>query len=198
MFTGIIEKMGVVKQVYPYKDNLKFLIVSDFKEELKVDQSVAHNGVCLTVEEINEKGYVVTAIKETLQKSNLNGWKSGDVVNLERSMKLGGRIDGHMVQGHVDQVAACVGITEENGSWTFEFEYEELSEEFIIVEKGSITVNGVSLTAFNCYKGHFSVGIIPYTFEHTNFKNLSFGSAVNLEFDVMGKYVAKILARRLK
>jgi len=197
MFTGIIEKVGTVRNVHPFKNNLKFLIASDFKDELQVDQSVSHNGVCLTVEEINEKGYVVTAIKETLDKSNIGSIKEGDLVNLERSMKLGGRLDGHIVQGHVDQVAACVGVTQEDGSWTYDFEFEPLSEEYIVVEKGSITVNGVSLTAFNTRKGHFSVGIIPYTYEHTNFKNLQFGSVVNLEFDILGKYVATILAQRL-
>ncbi|MFT4662603.1 MAG: riboflavin synthase [Patiriisocius sp.] len=197
MFTGIIEKVGIVRNVHPFKNNLKFLIESDFKDELQVDQSVSHNGVCLTVEEINDKGYIVTAIKETLEKSNIGGLMAGDKVNLERSMKLGGRLDGHIVQGHVDQVAACVGITEEDGSWTYDFEFEPLTEEYVVVEKGSITVNGVSLTAFNAYKGQFSVGIIPYTYEHTNFNSLKFGSVVNIEFDILGKYVATILAQRL-
>jgi len=197
MFTGIIEKVGKVLDVHPYKDNVKFLISSSFKDELQVDQSVSHNGVCLTVEEINDRGYVVTAIKETLMKSNLGSLSKGDLVNLERSMKLGGRLDGHIVQGHVDQVAACVDVKEDNGSWTFDFEFEPLSEEYVIVEKGSITVNGVSLTAFNAYKGHFTVGVIPYTFNNTNFKNIRFGSVVNLEFDVLGKYVAKFLAKRV-
>jgi len=197
MFTGIIEEVGTVLDIHPYKDNIKFLIDAKFKDELKVDQSVAHNGVCLTVEEINDRGYVVTAIKETLEKSALGSIKTGAKVNLERSMKLGGRLDGHIVQGHVDQIAACVGITENKGSWQYEFEFQPLSEEYVVVEKGSITVNGVSLTAFDAYKGHFSVAIIPYTYEHTNFSELVFGSVVNLEFDILGKYVAQILAHRV-
>jgi len=197
MFTGIIEEVGVVLDVHPYKDNVKFLVQSKFKEELQVDQSISHNGVCLTVEEINDKGYIVTAIQETLIKSNLGSLKKGNKVNLERSMKLGGRLDGHIVQGHVDQIAACVGVSDNQGSWKYEFEFEPLSEEYVVVEKGSITVNGVSLTAFDAHKGHFSVAVIPYTYEHTNFHDLNFGSVVNLEFDVLGKYVAKILAHRL-
>lgn len=197
MFTGIIEDVGEILDVHPYKDNIKFLIKSKLTQELKVDQSVSHNGVCLTVEEITEEGYVVTAIHETIIKSNMKGLLEGAPVNLERSMKLGGRLDGHIVQGHVDQVAACVDIKDENGSWIFDFEYQPLSEELVIVEKGSITVNGVSLTAFNVGKGHFSVGIIPYTYEHTNFKQLTFGSTVNLEFDVLGKYVATIMKYRV-
>lgn len=197
MFTGIVETLGKVESVEAFKNNVSFLISSSFQDELQVDQSVSHNGVCLTVEEITAEGYIVTAIQESLLKSNLGDLKVGDLVNLERSMKLGGRLDGHIVQGHVDQVAACVDIIENNGSWHFDFEYEPLSEEYVVVEKGSITVNGVSLTAFDTRKGHFRVGIIPYTYDHTNFKNLNFGTKVNLEFDVLGKYVAKYMANRI-
>ncbi len=196
MFTGIIETIGVVRHVYPFKDNVRFLIESNFKDELKVDQSVSHNGVCLTIEEINEKGYVVTAIKETLLKSNLGNLKVGDSINLERGMKLGGRLDGHLVQGHVDQIASCINITEEEGSWTYEFAFEATEEDHIVVPKGSITINGVSLTVIRGDKNNFTVGIIPYTFENTNFKEFEFGSVVNLEFDILGKYVSRLLSQR--
>jgi riboflavin synthase len=193
MFTGIIEEVGRVLDIHPQKDNRQFLIKSTMLPELQVDQSVSHNGVCLTVVELRDDGYMVTAIEETLEKSNLGDVAVGDTINLERSMKIGGRLDGHIVQGHVDQVAACVGVTENKGSWTYDFEYDHTLCDHVMVEKGSITVNGVSLTCFNVEKGSFSVAIIPYTYAHTNFKELVFGSKVNLEFDVIGKYVAKLV-----
>lgn len=196
MFTGIIESMAELVDIHPIKENIQFTFASKIAPELKVDQSISHNGVCLTVEEISDSDYMVTAVKETLEISNLEDLQIGDLVNLERSMKIGGRLDGHIVQGHVDQVGACVKIIDENGSWRYDFEYEENRREFIVVEKGSITVNGVSLTAYDTGRGVFSVSIIPYTHQHTNFHNLSFGSKVNLEFDVIGKYVMKLLENR--
>lgn len=191
MFTGIIEELGVVKHLKQDLDNLHITIESDFTSELKIDQSVAHNGVCLTVVNINEKEYVVTAIKETLDKTNLKNMHVGDLVNLERAMKLGERLDGHIVQGHVDQIATCTNIENASGSWIFSFEYDS-KENNITIEKGSITINGVSLTVVNSKKNSFSVAIIPYTFEHTNFKQFKIGSVVNLEFDVIGKYVTRL------
>ncbi len=163
--------------------------------ELKIDQSVAHNGVCLTVVDINEDQYTVTAIKETLNKTNLGELKRGDAVNLERGMKLGARLDGHIVQGHVDQTAICTKIKENDGSWEYTFEYDPALQN-ITIEKGSITINGVSLTVVNSQKSQFSVAIIPYTFEHTTFKNLKEGMKVNLEFDVIGKYVKRLTELR--
>ena len=191
MFTGIVECLGRVSDIYPYKDNIKFSIHAPFTSEIKIDQSISHNGVCLTVEEIKGEEYEVSAIQETLQKTNLGDWKVGDLINLERSMKIGGRLDGHIVQGHVDTVAACTNIEELKGSWVFDFEYGD-GNDALIVEKGSITVNGTSLTAFNTLKGGFSVAIIPYTYEHTNFNRIKFGTKVNIEFDVIGKYVSKL------
>lgn len=191
MFTGIIEDLGIVKNLASDKDNLHITIESNITPELKIDQSVAHNGVCLTVVDLNQKNYTVTAIQETLEKSALGNLEIGDTVNLERAMKLGDRLDGHIVQGHVDQIGTCTAVTELNGSWIFTFEYDP-NRENITIEKGSITVNGVSLTVVNSHKNQFSVAIIPYTYLHTNFNTFSKGSLVNLEFDVIGKYVARI------
>jgi riboflavin synthase len=191
MFTGIIEDLGTIKKLKGEGENLHIKVSSSITSELKIDQSVAHNGVCLTVVSIDENDYVVTAIKETLDKSNLGKLKVGDIVNIERAMKLGDRLDGHIVQGHVDQTAECVSVIEENGSWVFTFKYDE-SLSNITIEKGSITVNGVSLTVVNSKLNEFSVAIIPYTYEHTTFKTLREGDIVNLEFDVIGKYVKRL------
>jgi len=195
MFTGIIESLGAIKLLEKDKDNLHITITSSLTNELKIDQSVAHNGVCLTVVGIDNDEYTVTAIRETIEKTNLGDWKTGDIVNLERAMKLGDRLDGHIVQGHVDQIGICKNIENANGSWYYTFEYDEnLSN--ITIEKGSITVNGVSLTVVNAKKNEFSVAIIPYTYEHTNFKNFVVGTKINLEFDVIGKYVARLYSAK--
>lgn len=191
MFTGIIETLGTVKALEKDGDNIHITIQSNLTNELKIDQSVAHNGVCLTVVNINNDVYTVTAIKETIDKTNLSFWNVNDVVNLERAMKLGDRLDGHIVQGHVDQVAVCKNIEEANGSWYFTFEYDKNLHN-ITIEKGSITVNGVSLTVVNSKENGFSVAIIPYTYAHTNFHNFKIGTKINLEFDVIGKYVARL------
>ena len=191
MFTGIIEKLGLIQQISKENDNLHISVSSDFTSELKIDQSVAHNGVCLTVVSIEGNTYTVTAIKETLLKTNLNTLKVGDAVNLERAMKLGDRLDGHIVQGHVDQTAKCTNIKNENGSWGFTFTYNPNLNN-ITIEKGSITINGTSLTVVDSKKNEFSVAIIPYTYEHTNFNTFEVGTEVNLEFDVIGKYVARL------
>jgi riboflavin synthase len=191
MFTGIIETLGIIKEIKSDNDNLDITVSSSITNELKIDQSVAHNGVCLTVVAINEEQYTVTAIKETIIKTNLSDWKVGDLLNLERAMKLGDRLDGHIVQGHVDQIGICKSVEEANGSWYFTFEYESKLNN-ITIEKGSITVNGVSLTVVNSKENEFSVAIIPYTYEHTNFKNFKIGTKINLEFDVVGKYVARL------
>jgi riboflavin synthase len=191
MFTGIIEDLGRVKKLENDKDNLHITIESQITPELKIDQSVAHNGVCLTVVAIHNSEYTVTAVKETLDKTNIGLLKVNDTVNMERAMKLGGRLDGHIVQGHVDQTARCTAVSEQNGSWSYTFNYDfELSN--ITIEKGSITVNGVSLTVVNSKRNEFSVAIIPYTYEHTTFKNFKVGTTVNLEFDVIGKYVKRL------
>ena len=191
MFTGIIETLGIVHEIKKENDNLHIAIQSNITHELKIDQSVAHNGVCLTVVAINENQYTVTAIGETIAKTNLSNLKIGAVVNLERAMKLGDRLDGHIVQGHVDQIGTCKNIKEANGSWHFTFEYDD-SLNNLTIEKGSITVNGVSLTVVNSKKNSFDVAIIPYSYEHTNFKNFEIGTEVNLEFDVIGKYISKL------
>ncbi len=191
MFTGIIESLGTVKEVRQDQDNLHLTISSTITPELKIDQSVAHNGVCLTVVAIDSDSYTVTAIRETIEKTNLGDWKIGDSVNLERAMKLGDRLDGHIVQGHVDQTGICVSVENANGSWYYTFEYDENLNN-LTIEKGSITVNGVSLTVVNSKQSQFSVAIIPYTYEHTNFKNFQVGTKINLEFDVIGKYVARL------
>ena len=194
MFTGIIESLGIIKNIEQDGDNFHITIESNFTSELKIDQSVAHNGVCLTIVKINGNEYTVTAIKETLDKSNFNYAKIGDKVNLERAMILGARLDGHIVQGHVDQTATCTNVKEEDGSWVYTFEYDT-SLNNITIEKGSITVNGTSLTVVNSRKNSFSVAIIPYTQEHTNFHTFKNGTIVNLEFDVIGKYVAKLIEK---
>ncbi len=194
MFTGIIESLGIVKNIVQEGENFHITIESDFTSELKIDQSVAHNGVCLTTVSINNSEYSVTAIKETLDKSNFKHLKVGDLINLERAMILGARLDGHIVQGHVDQTAICTGVTEEGGSWIYSFKYDSTLNN-ITIEKGSITLNGVSLTVVNSKKNSFSVAIIPYTYEYTNFHTFKKGTVVNLEFDVIGKYVAKLLEK---
>lgn len=191
MFTGIIETIGEIVQLTKEGENLHIEIKSPLAQELKIDQSVSHNGVCLTIVEVKEASYVVTAIQETLDKTNLKTLTKGSLVNLERAMKLGDRLDGHLVQGHVDGTAICKKVENSNGSWVFTFEYD--NSEFSTVEKGSITVNGVSLTVVDSKKGSFSVAIIPYTFENTNFKKIEVGTEVNLEFDIIGKYVKNIM-----
>ncbi len=191
MFTGIIETLGIIKDIQKEGDNLHITIASSITNELKIDQSVAHNGVCLTVVAISGDEYTVTAIKETILKTNLAEWKVDNIVNLERAMKLGDRLDGHIVQGHVDQTGECISIEEANGSWYFTFKYDRKLNN-ITIEKGSITINGVSLTVLNSKDDEFSVAIIPYTFEHTNFKNFTIGTKINLEFDVIGKYVSRL------
>ena len=195
MFTGIIEDIGVVSSLKEELDNLHITIKSTITNELKIDQSVAHNGVCLTVVDINNEAYTVTAIKETLDKTSLKTLKVSDKVNLERAMKLGDRLDGHIVQGHVDQTAICTHVEEANGSWVFSFSYDSTLNN-ITIEKGSITVNGTSLTVVNSKKDSFSVAIIPYTYKHTNFNSFEKGTVVNLEFDVLGKYVSRLLDLR--
>tara|TARA_B100000497_G_scaffold39947_1_gene46538 strand:+ start:273 stop:863 length:591 start_codon:yes stop_codon:yes gene_type:complete len=191
MFTGIIETLGCVKKIKKDQGNTHFTIQTTITNELKIDQSVAHNGVCLTVVEIFDDNYVVTAIKETLDKTNLDKLSVDEEVNIERAMKLGDRLDGHIVQGHVDQIAVCTEIIENDGSWIFTFSYDSNANN-ITIEKGSITVNGVSLTVVGSKSNQFSVAIIPYTYENTNFCKLEQGSVVNLEFDVIGKYVARL------
>jgi riboflavin synthase len=195
MFTGIIETLGIIKDLKKENDNLHITVSSAITNELKIDQSVAHNGVCLTVIAIDNDEFTVTAIKETIQKTNLGDWKVGDLINIERAMKLGDRLDGHIVQGHVDQIGICKSIEEANGSWYFTFGYDKNLNN-ITIEKGSITVNGVSLTVVNSKESEFSVAIIPYTYENTNFKNFKIGTKINLEFDVVGKYVAKLHSLR--
>ena len=197
MFTGIVEQIGTVKAIAKEGENIHFTIESGFTSELKIDQSVAHNGCCLTVVKIEGNQYVVTAILETLQKTNLGKWEVGSLVNLERCTVMNGRLDGHIVQGHVDTVAQCDNIEDQDGSWKYTFSYEKEGQSgFVTVEKGSITINGVSLTVVDSTENDFSVCIIPYTLEHTNFKDIKLGSQVNLEFDIIGKYVAKLLAHR--
>ena len=188
MFTGIIEEIGSVKAISREAGNIHFTIAAKMTKELKVDQSVAHNGCCLTVVAIHDDCYKVTAIQETLDKTNLNHWEIGTKVNLERCLVMNGRLDGHIVQGHVDTVATCTHFEEQNGSWKYTFQYKD---EQLTVEKGSITINGTSLTVVDSQENGFSICIIPYTFENTNFKNLKTGDIVNLEFDIIGKYVAK-------
>lgn len=194
MFTGIIETLGFVSEVVKEKGNLNLTIVSDISNQLKIDQSVAHNGVCLTVVALSGDRHTVTAVEETLSKTNLGTICEGDLVNLERCMEMNGRLDGHIVQGHVDQVATCVDLKELDGSWQYTFEYDA-SLGNVTVEKGSICVNGISLTVVNSRDNSFSVAIIPYTFEHTNLKKIKPGHLVNLEFDIIGKYVARLMMR---
>lgn len=192
MFTGIIETLGKVSAIEANAGNIDFTIESNITSELKIDQSVSHNGVCLTVVGISGESYTVTAIEETLKKTSLGQLKVGDTVNLERAMILGTRLDGHIVQGHVDQTGTCTKVKEENGSWIFSFTYDA-SNGNPTIEKGSITIDGTSLTVFNSGKNTFDVAIIPYTYEHTRFNTYQVGSVVNLEFDVIGKYVAKLM-----
>jgi len=195
MFTGIIETIGIVSKLKKDQDNLQMIIESDLSNELKIDQSVAHNGVCLTVVALAEGMHTVTAISETLKKSNLGKLKEGDLVNLERCMQMNGRLDGHIVQGHVDQTGICTELIEKSGSWEYTITYDsEIGN--ITVEKGSICVNGISLTVVNSKENSFSVAIIPYTYEHTNMKNLRIGDIVNLEFDIIGKYVARLTRQK--
>jgi len=196
MFTGIIENLSKIKEIKKEGDNLSINFISDIASELKVDQSISHNGICLTVVKIVDKTYCVTAIKETILKSSIQKWKTGDLINIERAMKLGDRLDGHMVQGHVDQTAVCKNIIEEDGSWYFDFEYS--ASENMTIEKGSIAINGVSLTVVNSKENSFSVAIIPYTYNHTNFKNMRIGDMVNIEFDMIGKYITKIISNQNK
>lgn len=195
MFTGIIETMGRIVRRTPDGGNVHLEIEADIAPELRVDQSVAHDGVCLTVVAVDGDRYTVTAIQETLEKSAIGSRADGDHVNLERCMPAGGRFDGHIVQGHVDQVGRCIHRTETDGSWRFRFAFTP-GEHALVVEKGSITVNGVSLTVFNVGPNHFEVAVIPYTFQHTNLRDVDEGDAVNLEFDILGKYVARMLADR--
>jgi len=197
MFSGIVEEAAEVVRLRKDRDNLHITMRCSFTGELKIDQSISHNGVCLTVVEIQDDTYTVTAIRETLEKSNLGLLKKGDRVNLERSTRLDARLDGHMVQGHVDQTATCTEVKEADGSWYFTFEYEPSSDEYITVEKGSVSVNGVSLTVVNSQDRSFQVAIIPFTYEVTNFHQITPGTVVNLEFDIIGKYIAKILRAQL-
>ncbi len=191
MFTGIIEQIGVVQSIRKEQDNIHFTISSSFTDELKIDQSVAHNGCCLTVVDISDKQYTVTAIRETLEKTNLSSWTEGTKVNLERCMVMNGRLDGHIVQGHVDTVGTCINVEDQGGSWKYTFRYASTMP---TVEKGSITINGTSLTVVDSKENEFSVCIIPYTYENTNFHTLQKDMEVNLEFDIIGKYVAKLMA----
>ncbi|MNK06597.1 Riboflavin synthase [compost metagenome] len=194
MFTGIIETLGEVKNIAPEGTNLHFTIQSTISNELKIDQSVAHNGVCLTVVALTEDTHTVTAIQETLEKSNMQYLKVGNKVNLERCMQMNGRLDGHIVQGHVDQTAVCVKRAELDGSWEYRFKYDA-SNGNVTVEKGSVCINGISLTVVGSEKDEFSVFIIPYTFEHTNLHEVNVGDTVNIEFDIIGKYVARLVNR---
>lgn len=194
MFTGIIETTGIVKHIEHEGDNLHFTIQSAISEQLKIDQSVSHNGVCLTVVRLEDDTHTVTAIAETLQKSNLAALKANSIVNLERCMQLNARLDGHIVQGHVDQIAECLYVKSLDGSWEYRFKYDRTKGN-VTVEKGSVCVNGISLTVVNSTEDEFSVFIIPYTYEHTNLKDVSQGQTVNLEFDIIGKYVARLMQR---
>ncbi|SEA61314.1 riboflavin synthase [Psychroflexus halocasei] len=192
MFTGIIETLGEVKNIQKNNSNIDFTFKSDFTQELKIDQSVAHNGVCLTVVSIEDDNYTVTAIQETLDKTNLGNLKTGDLINLERGMRMNAHLDGHIVQGHVDQTAVCEKIEDQDGSWKFTFRYSP-EQKNVTIEKGSITINGVSLTVVDSELDAFSVAIIPFTYEHTTFKYIKVGDTVNLEFDVIGKYVKRLM-----
>jgi len=198
MFSGIIEEAAVVVALRKEQENLHLTMACSFVDELKIDQSVAHNGVCLTVVELTDKTYIVTAIKETLDRTNLGKLMVGSKVNLERSMMMNGRLDGHIVQGHVDQTAVCTQVKEADGSWYFTFAYDfdkEMAKRgYMTVDKGSVTVNGVSLTVCNPTDNSFQVAIIPYTYEHTNFHQIQVGSVVNIEFDIIGKYVSRMMS----
>lgn len=198
MFTGIVEEAAVVVALKEEKTNLHITMECSFVDELKIDQSISHNGVCLTVVDKTDQTYTVTAIQETLIKSNLGKLTLGDKVNLERSALLNGRLDGHIVQGHVDQTAICTAVKEVEGSWYFTFEYEPLQDDYVTVEKGSVCVNGVSLTVVNAQLNSFQVAIIPYTYEHTNFHQIKPGTVVNLEFDIIGKYIARLIKQQMQ
>ena len=197
MFTGIIETTGKVGEITINGLNKTFWIESSFSSLLTIDQSISHSGVCLTVEEIKGNNHRVTTIDETIQKTNIGSWKEGTVVNLERCLQLNARIDGHLVQGHIDTTAACTKRKEKKGSWEFEFEFNKKFAE-LIIEKGSVCINGISLTAFNVKKKSFETAIIPYTFEHTNIRNVQKGDIVNLEFDMIGKYLHRRLSLKVK
>jgi len=197
MFSGIVEEAAPVVRIEKDKDNIHITMKCSFTDELKIDQSISHNGVCLTVIKKENDTYTVTAIKETLDKTNLGLLKPGDKVNLERSTRLDGRLDGHMVQGHVDQIAVCKNVREAGGSWYYAFEYQPVSDDYITVEKGSISVNGVSLTVVNSKPASFEVAIIPFTWQVTNFHQIKEGTIVNLEFDILGKYISKIIRQQL-
>jgi len=190
MFTGIIESLGKITNVKADRGNIDFTIESEISKELKIDQSVSHNGVCLTVTEKNENTHTVTAVKETLDKSSLRNFSVDDLINLERAMKLGERLDGHLVQGHVDGVAKCISVSVNDGSWIYQFGFD-VKDEMLLIEKGSICINGVSLTVFDIAENTFKVTIIPYTHENTSFKKLKEGDIVNIEFDMIGKYLAR-------
>ncbi len=195
MFTGIIETLGQVTQLQKEQGNLHITINSSLSDELKIDQSVSHNGVCLTVVAMGDSTHIVTAIEETLKKTNIGQLKVHDLVNLERCMQMNGRLDGHIVQGHVDQTAVCVGLEETSGSWVFTFEYQSILGN-VTVEKGSVCINGISLTVVNSNENSFSVAIIPYTYQHTNLQHVKIGDKVNIEFDIIGKYVAKLMGKQ--
>lgn len=190
MFTGIVECTGIIKSIVSSGSNKSFLISSPVSSSLKVDQSVSHNGICLTVESTDGSTHTVTAIAETLSKTNMHDWQDGDVINMERCMQINGRIDGHIVQGHVDATARCMSVDEANGSWQYSFEFDEIHAP-LIIEKGSVCVNGISLTAFNVGRNTFSVAIIPYTYHHTNIQHIQKGMRVNIEFDIIGKYLLR-------
>lgn len=192
MFTGIIENLAKIDSIKKNKKNLDITLFSSLTSEFKIDQSISHNGICLTVVNINESHYTVTAIEETINKTTISKWRVGDIVNLERAMKIGGRLDGHMIQGHVDQIGQCIHVETMDGSWEYTIQYEK--SENITVEKGSIAINGVSLTVIDSRPNQFKVAIIPYTFEHTSFNKLKKNDYVNLEFDILGKYLSKMIS----
>jgi len=192
MFTGIIENLAKIDSIKKNKKNLDITLSSSLTSEFKIDQSISHNGICLTVVNINESHYTVTAIEETINKTTISKWRVGDIVNLERAMKIGGRLDGHMIQGHVDQIGQCIHVKTMDGSWEYTIQYEK--SENITVEKGSIAINGVSLTVIDSRPNQFKVAIIPYTFEHTSFNKLKKNDYVNLEFDILGKYLSKMIS----
>jgi len=192
MFTGIIENLAKIDSIKKNKKNLDITLSSSLTSEFKIDQSISHNGICLTVVNINESHYTVTAIEETINKTTISKWRVGDLVNLERAMKIGGRLDGHMIQGHVDQIGQCIHVETMDGSWEYTIQYEK--SENITVEKGSIAINGVSLTVIDSRPNQFKVAIIPYTFEHTSFNKLKKNDYVNLEFDILGKYLSKMIS----
>lgn len=192
MFTGIIEELGIIRGITADNTNRMFWIESKISQELKIDESVCHNGICLTIEDVSANSYRVTAIQETINKTNIRDWKEGDIINLERSMQMNGRIDGHIVQGHVDGVAKCKSKVDRTGSFEYIFTFDEKNAA-LIIEKGSVCVNGVSVTAFNVTENTFTVAIIPYTYNHTNFQRIEENDIVNIEFDMLGKYVARII-----